>query len=373
MIDEYNFIEIKDKTGKIFKFERVRELYSFLSSERNWWTEKHKELIKNKKTPITIFDVHSRFNGLMAELSVFYKSGVDYIIFNNKDLYKMLFKHVGWLNEFWLWSGHLTSEMVFKINLEFNNGVAEGFLKSVLLPIDNKYQLLGSLMSLESSFDSSPIKYPRRETIESLEQYEKDILMLISSFQSSADDTFNETSRKFSDFMFSAEEQLKEVEIKFKEKLRLEGPCKYWDDAASKYKRHAKFSIFSIVILSFLAIGYLTFLLNIELSATDSVVSLSTLHGLIIFVSIITIFALLFKVASKITFSSFHLMRDAEERVQLIHLYLSLIENSELPVNARDIVLQALFSRTDTGLLSTDSSPTMPGFGELIAVATKAK
>ncbi|ENM3746543.1 hypothetical protein ACPF4W_003597 [Vibrio cholerae] len=49
MIDEYNFIEIKDKTGKIFKFERIRELYSFLSSERNWWTKKHKELIENKK------------------------------------------------------------------------------------------------------------------------------------------------------------------------------------------------------------------------------------------------------------------------------------------------------------------------------------
>ncbi len=66
-------------------------------------------------------------------------------------------------------------------------------------------------------------------------------------------------------------------------------------------------------------------------------------------------------------------MRDAEEREQLTYLYLSLNQNSQLDSSSRDIVLQALFSRTDTGLLAGDSSPSMPGLNELIKSTLKGK
>ncbi len=72
-------------------------------------------------------------------------------------------------------------------------------------------------------------------------------------------------------------------------------------------------------------------------------------------------------------FSSFHLQRDAEEREQLTHVYLALThEKDELDVEARNIILQALFSRADTGLLGGDSGPTMPGINEMLK-ATSGK
>ena len=60
------------------------------------------------------------------------------------------------------------------------------------------------------------------------------------------------------------------------------------------------------------------------------------------------------------TFSSFHLSRDAEEREQLTHFYLALKKDTEINEQERQLILQSLFSRADTGLLKDDSSPTMP-------------
>jgi hypothetical protein len=63
---------------------------------------------------------------------------------------------------------------------------------------------------------------------------------------------------------------------------------------------------------------------------------------------------------AKLTFSSFHLSRDAEEREQLTHFYLALKKDTAIEPEERQLILQSLFSRADTGLLKDDSSPTMP-------------
>ena len=61
-------------------------------------------------------------------------------------------------------------------------------------------------------------------------------------------------------------------------------------------------------------------------------------------------------------FSSFHLARDSDERHTLTYFYLSLLkdENNELDKEEKQLIMQSLFSRADTGLLKEDSSPTMP-------------
>lgn len=63
-------------------------------------------------------------------------------------------------------------------------------------------------------------------------------------------------------------------------------------------------------------------------------------------------------------------MRDAEEREQLTYLYLSLTHESEIDKESRDIVLQALFSRSETGLLSQEQGPKMP-MAEMMSIVTK--
>ena len=66
------------------------------------------------------------------------------------------------------------------------------------------------------------------------------------------------------------------------------------------------------------------------------------------------------KVVSKVMFSSFHLARDSEERYTLTYFYLALLKDSNVTSDEKQLIMQSLFSRADTGLLKEDSSPTMP-------------
>ena len=66
------------------------------------------------------------------------------------------------------------------------------------------------------------------------------------------------------------------------------------------------------------------------------------------------------KILARLTFSSYHLSRDSEEREQLTHFYLALKKDASVSDGDRQLILQSLFSRADSGLLKEDSSPTMP-------------
>ena len=107
------------------------------------------------------------------------------------------------------------------------------------------------------------------------------------------------------------------------------------------------------------------------LQGQDIGVQLNTIQGVILFGSIAAVYAFLMRVLSRLTFSSFHLMRDAEEREQLTYLYLSLSHETEVDATSREIILQALFSRTETGLLAKEHGPTMPSIGEALKTLTK--
>jgi len=83
-------------------------------------------------------------------------------------------------------------------------------------------------------------------------------------------------------------------------------------------------------------------------------------QGVVILAATLTMFIFLIRVLGKMTFSSFHLQRDAEERELLTYLYLALSEKGTVDNESRQVVLQSLFSRAETGLLAGDHGPTIP-------------
>ncbi|MDP3678295.1 MAG: DUF6161 domain-containing protein, partial [Methylotenera sp.] len=104
------------------------------------------------------------------------------------------------------------------------------------------------------------------------------------------------------------------------------------------------------------------------LSGQPTGLGLQSIEGILIYATVLSSYAFLIKSLSKMTFSSFHLMRDAEEREQLTHLYLSLREGKDDDPESRKIVLKALFIRSDSGLLAGDHSPTMPTVQDAIKI-----
>ena len=80
----------------------------------------------------------------------------------------------------------------------------------------------------------------------------------------------------------------------------------------------------------------------------------------LILITIVSLLAFIIRMLAKLYMSTLHLSRDADEREQLTHFYLALKKDTTIDPQERQLILQSLFSRADTGLLKEDSSPTMP-------------
>jgi hypothetical protein len=153
--------------------------------------------------------------------------------------------------------------------------------------------------------------------------------------------------------------------------MRLKGPAKYWKDRAEECKEQGRnwagLLGTTIIIAGFVFVS----LMSAWLHAYNTGLKLNTLEGAVIFAAILSVFAFAIKTLSKLTFSAFHLQRDAEEREQLTHLYLALSNDNKVDAESRNIVLQALFSRSDSGLLAGDHSPVMPSIQDAIKAASR--
>lgn len=175
---------------------------------------------------------------------------------------------------------------------------------------------------------------------------------------------FKDTDNKFDNFYSLAQESIINNEELYREKLRLEAPAKYWKDRAIKLKNESddylnwliKTSIYGALILFIILIA----LGNNFYSHIFSDHILGIKWSLIL-ITIISIVAFIIRLLARLYMSSLHLSRDAEEREQLTHFYLSLKKDTSIEPEERQLILQSLFSRADTGLLKEDSSPTMPG------------
>ncbi|MFV5695425.1 DUF6161 domain-containing protein [Flavobacterium sp. LB3P122] len=174
---------------------------------------------------------------------------------------------------------------------------------------------------------------------------------------------FKNIEDEFDNFYATAQESIKINEELYKEKLRLEAPAKYWKDRAILLKTEGKSYLNWLIKVSVVAsILLFTLLMSLgtdyfETAFNDKV---KGIKWSIILITIVSLLAFTIKILSKMTFSSFHLSRDAEEREQLTHFYLALKKDTTIEPQERQLILQSLFSRADTGLLKDDSSPTMP-------------
>ena len=168
----------------------------------------------------------------------------------------------------------------------------------------------------------------------------------------------------FDDWLKASKDKMADLEKTYQEKLRLEKPAEFWNKRAVKLKSNGYWSLGSIGVL----VGVATILLFVLLANPPEAMMKGFLGGdpgaikwSIVFITFISFMAFGIRVLSKITFSNFHLARDAEEREQLTYVYLAMVKDETIDHETKLMIMQSLFSRADTGLLKEDSSPTMPG------------
>lgn len=175
---------------------------------------------------------------------------------------------------------------------------------------------------------------------------------------------FTETSNGFNTFNDKSLSNIEELEKLYREKLKLEAPAKYWSERAKKLRSEGYAWLAGLMLSISIGVFILIWALNeIAVGTLDKVFQNAGtgIKWSVLFITLVSFVAFAIKTFSKLTFSSFHLVRDAEERQQLTYVYLALKKEKDIDESERLLVMQSLFSRAETGLLKDDSGPTMPG------------
>ncbi|MES2373837.1 MAG: DUF6161 domain-containing protein [Bacteroidota bacterium] len=214
---------------------------------------------------------------------------------------------------------------------------------------ESEAQVIDHLKNLSTQYDD----YVKK--IDTLKN-EKELL-----FQKWFDNTKDEKWQKWIEPTIKTVSELEET---YKQKLKLEEPAMYWSDRAKKLNRHGWLAMVTVIILVSITAWSLG---KILWNSPDQIYSSwfsgdksAAIRWSIVYVTLISFVAFCIKSITKVMFSSFHLARDCEERYTLTYFYLSLLKDSKVDEKDRQLIIQSLFSRAETGLLKDDSSPTMP-------------
>ncbi len=168
-----------------------------------------------------------------------------------------------------------------------------------------------------------------------------------------------------------AEHKMAALEEAYSKKLQLEGPAQHWKNLSRFYLGWGWGLLALSLVLGGGAIGALLWLLF----QTDTIVilnenklSLSTIRASLILIAATSMAGYLLHLFTKLAISCFHLSRDYRERFQLTNVFLALLRDGDVKCDdqVKQIVMQALFSRSDTGLLKGEHSFKMPGVADLV-------
>lgn len=398
-------VSIVDASSKSWTFEGLRELREFIAAEAEYWKEKQGYVSSSQKQVhpfincyATLIHISNTIDGWETNL----KDWDDATL--NQEVNNLNRSHINNLRNNWLWSGHPYTSVFIDCNKEYGQPCSVSFidliLKNQVSNLNNRDSFFGAMLAYEFLNQDSDLTKRRNGEKVSLghlrSQLDETTTKLIGEVEefkkefnewgtNTKDDWKNwlnessgehsnsqeERSTEFRTYLDGCKTRIADLENTYQEKLRLEKPATYWKNSARKYGLQG--GLWSLALIASVVVGiyYFSDFFITWLKGKEIGIQLNTIQGIVLFGSVLAIYAFLVKVLSRLTFSSFHLMRDAEEREQLTYLYLALNNDKSIDESSRDIVLQALFSRSETGLLANESGPTMPGISEILKSATR--
>lgn len=395
MKDKNINIGIYDCAGFNRNFLSFKEFMNFCKDEAEFWKAESERNNTQSKRSHNCFSADSSFSQILNSIENWkdsIESWNDDVLTSN--LYSLVSSHMSFLRSHWIWSAHGFTKQFLNV-LEVHGVVsADAFFSLVVQKsvksINNFENLVGVVSGYEYVNQDSDITRRSKSEKESINQ-------LRNRFSKAQEKLFSEiaeSQKAFSSWELenrekaentikihkeageaqifdqdkSFEEKLREwntsvsvLQQTYEDKLRLDKPAQYWNKAARRYGRQGWAWVAAIILLVVVAlVNFQDFFVH-WLSGKELDFKLTSFQGVILFGSIVATYAFVLRIFSRLAFSSFHLMRDAQEREQLTYLYLSLTNEAAIDKESRDIVLQALFARSETGLLTHENGPAMPG------------
>ena len=401
MKDRTISFQLTDCAGHATNFQSLRSLLAFCEAEANFWKER-KQIVQTERSSANHTHLHAdgAFTQAASTIQSWKESIDDWSDDEvSRQLQQLQRSHLQHLPQNWLWSGHPFVEPFIQCLKEHGDKTANAFLdfsiRNSVQNISNIEHFRGYMYAYEFANQDSQISKRRNGEKVSLGHLRtqfaeaKDMLFAeVDELKTSIEDweiqnraessrlvrvqkalgrrKIKTQSNTFERKLTEWTEKVAILEKTYEEKLKLKKPAEYWAKSARKYGIQGGLWTLAIVALVIVAAINFQEIFVTWLQGRETPVQLNTIQGVILFGSLAAVYAFLLRVLSRLAFSSFHLMRDAEEREQLTYLYLSLTNEAEIDKESRDIVLQALFSRSETGLLAQEHGPTMPGASEIL-------
>jgi possible abiZ len=159
------------------------------------------------------------------------------------------------------------------------------------------------------------------------------------------------------------EKKLTILENIYREKLKLEEPEKLWNEKAKNYGKAYKLWGVFVILLSGAIVYFVNkiiteFYFNSRLNSISDNDVLNYFPKTFLFVGILSLALYVLRVFVKITLSNKHLQLECEQKAALTRFYQALVyEGQNINENERLIIFNALFSKTESGLIKLSDTP----------------
>lgn len=353
------------------KITSADQYYDYLERELDFW---------NKVDPTKKLESIARFNQLQSAKN-FFDTALRYIqspnsmanylnqsihaisqgvLSSNTNLSRELLKHIEESSEFLTGFkiGLLTkTNSSFSLTADSFRGfyaamAYRGVLNSFVVSAEEK------IVEFKTNVEEATKNYSSLNENYTRAFFEQEKRML--SIEEQTNNHFENISEKENAFFVKASAKLATLEKQYQENLKIKAPAQYWEILEKDYVKKGRRWFVASMVISAVLVGLFIWLL---VWAPDVVtkekhwLENAKNSAIITVITSLTIYAI--RTTMKMSISSFHLARDAKERNNLSVFYLSLIEDDAVTDKERAIILNSLFSRSDTGLLKGDSAPTM--------------
>lgn len=390
-------INVTDVTERVWEFDSYRKFKRFIDDEYSYWFEKDKqvrEVIERGNPHAYIANGLSYLRAAKEEVvgwgELVESWSADELNGRVAQLVQSSLRH---FPANWLWSSHPFTDQFVSIHIEYGIEAATSYIDYLLRKSISSMNHFGHFNGTLAGYEfaspdsgvvsrtesekmalsnlSQALESTHSELIGEVEKFEEEISSWVTDKKNDWNDWVISTSREneglqgarkgeFDDYMVACQEKISLLESTYEEKLRLEKPVKYWHDVARKLRLQGGFWVLVLIAGGAVGLYYLSDFFVLWLQGMQAPLSINSIQGVVIFTALLSVYAYMMRVFSRLAFSAFHLQRDAEERENLTHLFLAIQHGKEIDAESRRALFQALFSRSETGLLANETGPTMP-------------
>lgn len=383
--DELTFSELENIIKSNYKYWEEKsssyEMANPILNNWKYWQERLRNL-KDYLENLSEFNINEVYNFLYSHFSTSYTTITSssirliYVDINspiNKDNNIVILRlFVDFYLKSWA-KDYLLEAIQNYITIENNKNYIGQYLNST-----DSYRLIPALFILNRELPKAkaPFKNFQREVIDPVSETVKEIASdaqenfkqttaLIEEKNEAIRELFNSHYQEISDFkedfenwQDDKENAIKILEDTYKNKLQLEAPETLWKERSKNYKVNNRYWMGGLaVFIVALIFSAGSLLVSIHEYLKGTLKDIPFISQSFVYVALISFLIYLVRVMIKIIISNQHMAMEYEQKEALTRFYQALVyDGKEVEKEERLIIFNALFSKTDTGLVKTDSS-----------------